>query len=277
MTGIPKARARIATSRPMRPKPRTPSVRPKISRPAYLLFSHRPWLRSAAALARWRSSASSMPNVISATETVLASGVLRTTTPRASAAARSTLSRPVPARTTTRRSGAPASTSAVTFVALRTSRPCTPFSAVSRSGAPRPLASITSWPASRIRCTAAGSMPSQARTFTSGSRRFPRAPRRLDRARGLPLAQRLGALLERAEDHVDVGEVVGAHVADAQHLPLGVVLAAGNGDAVRVAQALDHRARVHARGRLERGDRVRRALREQRPADRLRARAHRGA
>src|SRR6185369_6308178 len=215
---------------------------------------------------------------ISATEMVLASGVLRTTTPRASAAARSTLSRPVPARTTTRRSGAPARTSAVTFVALRTSRPWTPFNAVSRSGAARPLASITSWPASRIRCTAEGSIPSQARTFKRGrSRRFPRAPRRLDRARGLPLAQRLGALLERAEDHVDVGEVVGAHVADAQHLPLGVVLAAGDGDGVRVAQALDHRARVHARRRLERGDRVRRALREQRPADRLRARTHRGA
>src|SRR5262249_34668769 len=61
----------------------------------------------------------------------------------------------------------PASPPAATWGALRTSRPCTPRRAVSRSGAARPFASTTSCPAARMRATAAGSIPSQASTFTS--------------------------------------------------------------------------------------------------------------
>ena len=116
---MPKARARIATSWPIRPKPRTPSVLPSTSVPPNLLRSHLPEVRLACACGMLRASASISATVCSAAATVLASGALATMIPRLEAAATSTLSTPTPARPTTRRLSARSITSASSFVALR--------------------------------------------------------------------------------------------------------------------------------------------------------------
>ena len=60
-TVMSNARARWATSRPMRPKPTRPSVRPDSSSPVNFDFSHWPTFIEASAAARCRTSASANP------------------------------------------------------------------------------------------------------------------------------------------------------------------------------------------------------------------------
>ena len=76
--------------------------------------------RLASARGRWRSSASITASVCSAAAIEFGPGVFSTTMPRSVAAGTSILSVPTPARVTTRSRVPAASTSAVTFVSLRT-------------------------------------------------------------------------------------------------------------------------------------------------------------
>ena len=120
---MPKARALVATSWPIRPKPSTPSVLPSTSVPPNLLRSHLPPVRLAWACGMLRASASISATVCSAAATVLASGALATMMPFLEAAATSTLSTPTPARPTTRRLSAFSISSASHFVAERIRMP----------------------------------------------------------------------------------------------------------------------------------------------------------
>ena len=74
-------------------------------------------------------------------------GAFTTITPRRVASATSTLSSPIPARPTTTRSVPAASTSAVTWVALRITSAATPGSAAHSSSGVRPVLTSTSRPA----------------------------------------------------------------------------------------------------------------------------------
>ncbi len=120
MMRISKAAARFTTSRPMLPRPITPSVLARSSFPMNLRFSHLPDFTEALALGMERASDSISATVCSATETALPPGVFITSTPAAVAEGRSTLSTPTPARPITRRFGAAASTALSTVTALRT-------------------------------------------------------------------------------------------------------------------------------------------------------------
>ncbi len=120
ITSMPKARARAATSWPMRPRPMTPSVLPRSSAPVSRFLSQTPRFIAASAAGTARASASISASACSATLTLLAPGEFMTTMPRAVAAATSTLSTPVPARAITRSLDASAITDASTVVALRT-------------------------------------------------------------------------------------------------------------------------------------------------------------
>ena len=95
---IPNARARCATSWPMRPSPTMPSVLPRSSLPTKRRFSQRPSFIARSAAGTERASASISAQACSATLMLLAPGALTTRMPRALAAATSTLSTPVPAR-----------------------------------------------------------------------------------------------------------------------------------------------------------------------------------
>src|SRR5262245_51028105 len=192
------------------------------------------------------------------------------------AAAASTLSSPVPARTTTLSVVVARKTSPVTLVPPRTSSACAPSSSLTRSAPWTPTRSITSWPAWRMRSSALGSALSVTRTFT----RRPRARAR-SRSRARPslvgglgaalrrTSERGHAFLERADHGEHVAQVVGAHVADTEDLALELVLSARHDDAVDVAQALDHRRRVDALGRHQRGHGMRCRMREQAEPQRL--------
>src|SRR2546425_967619 len=83
---MPKARARCATSCPIRPSPATPSVLPRSSVPRNFFFSHFPSFiaRSAAGIKRARASMSA--HACSATLMLFAPGALTTRMPRALAA-----------------------------------------------------------------------------------------------------------------------------------------------------------------------------------------------
>ena len=121
MIRISKGFARFTTSRPMLPRPTTPSVLPRSSLPRNFFFSHFPDLVEAFACGTARAIDSMSASVCSATEIALPPGVFITSTPASVAAGRSTLSTPTPARPITRSLGAAASTSLSTFTALRTS------------------------------------------------------------------------------------------------------------------------------------------------------------
>ena len=112
-TRMPNARARCATSWPMRPRPATPSVLPRSSVPRNFFFSHLPSFIARSAAGTDRASASISAQACSATLMLLAPGALTTRMPRALAAATSTLSTPVPARATMRRRGAASSSARV--------------------------------------------------------------------------------------------------------------------------------------------------------------------
>ena len=103
-TRIPKATARVATARPIRPRPTRPIVRPRIGRgrgvraqrPARIARS---WGTTSLARARRRAK------VCSATDSWLVPGVIVTAIPRAVAAATSMASYPTPVRAIARSSG----------------------------------------------------------------------------------------------------------------------------------------------------------------------------
>ena len=100
MTCVPNAASRCATSWPMRPRPTTPTVLPKISVPEnddrFQVCSRS--VASAAGI--WRAADSSSASACSAALWMFDVGALTTSTPRAVAASTSTLSRPTPARAT---------------------------------------------------------------------------------------------------------------------------------------------------------------------------------
>ena len=142
MRRIPKARARSATSLPMRPRPAMPSVLSASSTPSQRLRSQRPATSAAWAWGTLRAWASSSAMVCSAADTMLLCGALTTITPRRVAASVSTLSRPIPARPTTSRSLPAASTSSVTVVAERMIRAWAPAHGLQQLGRGQPLADV---------------------------------------------------------------------------------------------------------------------------------------
>ena len=75
---MPNARARCATSWPMRPRPATPSVLPRSSVPRNFFFSHRPSFIARSAAGTERASASISAHACSATLMLLAPGALTT-------------------------------------------------------------------------------------------------------------------------------------------------------------------------------------------------------
>src|ERR1017187_7375970 len=75
MISSPKPLARLATSRPIRPSPRMPSVLPRSSMPCRLFFSHLPACMVAFAAGSFRASASISAMVSSATATAFAPGI----------------------------------------------------------------------------------------------------------------------------------------------------------------------------------------------------------
>ena len=97
---MPNAASRCATSWPMRPRPTTPTVLPKISVPEnddrFQVCSRS--VASAAGI--WRAADSISASACSAALWMFDVGALTTSTPRAVAASTSTLSRPTPARAT---------------------------------------------------------------------------------------------------------------------------------------------------------------------------------
>ena len=135
---MPKARARLATSPPMRPAPTRPSVLPYSSAPPKLLRSHAPSCIDRSAAGTRLTSASRSANVSSHAEIVLPEGAVSTATPFSVAASTSIVSTPTPARPMTLRRCARASESRVIFVALRTSTASTSAMAVARASPDSP-------------------------------------------------------------------------------------------------------------------------------------------
>src|SRR5215472_4230229 len=119
-TVMPKARARRATSIPIRPSPTIPNVLPRSSVPCSDFFSHLPACIHSFARHTCRAIASIMASVCSATATAFAPGVFITAIPLRVAASRSMLSTPTPARPITRNLCACSSSPASTCTAERT-------------------------------------------------------------------------------------------------------------------------------------------------------------
>ena len=88
--------------------------------PPYVFRSQRPCFSAACACGMLRARATSSPIVCSAAETTVDSGAFATTIPRRVAASTSTLSTPTPARPITFSLSARSISSAVSFVAERT-------------------------------------------------------------------------------------------------------------------------------------------------------------
>ena len=182
---MPNARARCATSWPMRPSPATPSVFPRTSVPRNRFFSHFPAFIAVSAAGIIRASASMSAHACSATLMLLAPGALTTRMPRPLAAATSTLSTPVPARAMMRSPGAASMSAAVTLVALRTMRAsASAMSAASASGLRPERASTTQSISARSNSSAEAGRSSATTIFNGclfwvryfgGSSRRPRA------------------------------------------------------------------------------------------------------
>ncbi len=145
---MPKARARMQTAPPIRPKPTIPSVLPKSSVPMNGARSHRPARTEADACGMCRASASSSAKVCSVAAIVFAAGVLTTTMPACVAASTSMASTPTPARPTTRMRGDRAMRSLSTRVSERTMRPSASCKAASRSAREWPTHEMISMPRS---------------------------------------------------------------------------------------------------------------------------------
>ena len=120
---MPKARARSATSCPILPNPRIPSVFSYSSTPENFERSHAPPVSEACACGTLRASASSSAIVCSAAVITFDCGALATMIPRLVAASTSTLSTPTPARPTARSRAARAISGASSFVADRIRTP----------------------------------------------------------------------------------------------------------------------------------------------------------
>ncbi len=99
---ILKAFRRLATSPPTRPTPMMPRTLPFISTPVYLERFHSPLCIESWAKGMFLARVSSMAQVCSAAESMLADGVFMTSMPFSVAAGTSTLSTPTPARPMTR-------------------------------------------------------------------------------------------------------------------------------------------------------------------------------
>jgi hypothetical protein len=116
---IPNARARAATSCPIRPNPSTPSVFSYTSTPPNRDRSHFPPVSDPCACGMLRASASINAIVCSAAATMFDCGAFATMIPRFVAASTSTLSTPIPARPITFNLSARSIRSAVSCVADR--------------------------------------------------------------------------------------------------------------------------------------------------------------
>ena len=123
ITCIPKARARSATSCPIFPNPRIPSVFSYSSTPENFERSQAPPVSEACACGTLRASASSSAIVCSAAVITFDCGALATMIPRLVAASTSTLSTPTPALPTARNRAARAISGASSFVADRIRTP----------------------------------------------------------------------------------------------------------------------------------------------------------
>ena len=157
--------ARSATMVPMLPSPMMPSTLLQTSVPSHVLRGHSPARTAAAACGMFRASARSMAMACSAVVTLLPPGVFITTMPRVVAASTSMLSTPMPARPMTRSRSARAMTSAVTFVALRTtSASYPPITSRSSAGLNPGLASTSRSGCSRRRASPSGPSESLSRT-----------------------------------------------------------------------------------------------------------------
>ena len=135
---IPKALPRSAISRPIRPSPTIPRVRPYS--PAALAYSalfHVPLRRSAVWSGTRRSQARISAQASSATAIEFLPGQLATKMPRSEAVATSIVSYPAPARTIRLRALAPSNTAAFTLVprTRRMSGSCTATAAARASAA----------------------------------------------------------------------------------------------------------------------------------------------
>ena len=151
---MPNACARCTTSRPIRPRPTTPSVLPRSSIPTSRFFSQRFAFIWLSASAMDRADESSRAKACSATLMLLAPGALTTRIPRALAASRSTLSTPAPARPTTFRRTACRSRSPSTRVALLTMSPSASASAAASPPGGRSACASTVQPSCRNRSAA---------------------------------------------------------------------------------------------------------------------------
>ncbi len=151
-----------ATSKPILPRPSTPSVLSRSSMPMNRDRSHRPARSERSAAGRLRASASIIAMACSVAAMVLPVGAFNTSTPRWVAASMSMLSTPTPARPTTRRRGAASSTSAVTFVSLRTTSASYCAMRSRNAAGSSPTATSTS-PAARRRATPSSAMGSATR------------------------------------------------------------------------------------------------------------------
>ncbi len=168
-TRMPKAKARRATSPPMRPSPRIPKVFPITSVPWNCLRSHLPAAIEACAWGTLRARLMSIVKASSAVETVLPPGVFMTTTPRCVAASTSTLSTPTPARPTTFSWVAAAITLLVTFVSERTTMAVTSDTSGNNSASESRFGRTVTLNSGRC-CSSAipfGEMGSQTSTFIS--------------------------------------------------------------------------------------------------------------
>src|ERR687896_1018602 len=261
---MPKARARCATSCPMRPKPSTPSVFSYPSTPLNFDRSHAPAVSEPWACGTLRASASSMASVCSAAVITFDCGAFATTTPLFVAASTSTLSTPTPARPTTFRRSARSIRSASSVVAERIRMPSNspmrrPSSAPSQS-----TPSSTSSPASRRSSTPDSPIFSLTRTFTSGGRAGRQAGFEEDPLGGRHARAQLGLVAQPAQGHLEGGhgddDVEGAEVAavgDAGDPALQASLPARDRDAEAVAHELRHDRPVDRLGELDRGHHVR--------------------
>ena len=122
MSFMPKACARLVTSRPILPSPTVPKTLPYNSTPIKSSRCQSRFLSEMPAGTMLRAKANNSAMVCSAAAIVFPSGVLRTNIPFRVAASTSMLSTPTPARPITLSCFAASITSAVTLVPLLISR-----------------------------------------------------------------------------------------------------------------------------------------------------------
>src|SRR5918994_2173010 len=237
---MPNASARWATSRPIRPRPMTPSVLSASSTPSHFERSQRPSVRAVWAWGMLRACASNSAIVCSAADSTLDCGALTTMTPRSVAASTSTLSSPMPARPTTTRSVPASSTARETCVAERMIRAAAPGITSTSSSADRPIRTSTTWPTSRSRCSPPSAIFSVTRMRAIAASVAGPGEQPPDRCRGLVCGlsaryrlevldgDRVDALCGRQVEAEDLGverQLTVERPADVGRLPEAVLLA----------------------------------------------------